>query len=68
MAFPDLFADDNTCYATGLELGRYICATYRNWDNYKPEDEIAASNEDDEEPEDIKELLGNQYALYGVYN
>lgn len=29
-AFLDLFADNTTCFTTGLKLNRYVCAAYRN--------------------------------------
>lgn len=68
-AFPDLFADSTVRFATGLELSRYVYAARGNWNNYKPDDEVAASDkENDEETEDIEGPPDDPYALYGVYN
>ncbi|WP_375449060.1 hypothetical protein [uncultured Nostoc sp.] len=67
-AFSDLFADDIARLATGLELGRYICAARRNWDNYKLKDRFAAGDEEDKKRKDIEEPLDNSYALYGIYD
>ncbi len=67
LAFPDLFADDTACLATGLELDRYVYATYRNWDNYEPDNEVAVGNEEnDEKMEDIKGSPDNLYAFYDI--
>ena len=68
MVFPDLFINDTIRLATGLKLCKYVCAARENWDNYKPENEFVAGNEEDKELENIERFLGNQYALYSVYN
>ncbi len=51
LAFPDLFADSTVCLATGLELGRYVYAAYKNCDNYEPHNEVVANNEENDEEE-----------------
>lgn len=69
LVFFNLFADNITHPATGLELGRYVYAVWGNWDNNKPDDEVAASNkENDEEIKNMKEPLDNLYIFYGIYN
>lgn len=68
-AFPDLFANGTTCFATSLELSRYIYVVCEIWDNYKPDDGVVAGNEEnDEEIEDIKGPPDNLYAFDGIYN
>ena len=69
LAFLDLFVDDTACFATSLELSRYIYATYGNWDNYKPDKKVIAGNKkNDKEKKDMEGLPDDSYALYGVYN
>ncbi len=68
LAFPDLFAEGTARLSTGVELARYVSTARRNWDNYEPDNNIAAGVEknDDEDigrgpPEDL-------YELYDVYD
>lgn len=67
MAFLDLFAGGTACFATRLKLGRYVYTACKNWDNYKPDNEVAA----DDEKNDVEEIEGslkNLYILYDIYN
>ncbi len=69
LAFPELFPDGTIRLAIGLELNRYVYIAHRNWDNYKLNDEVVASNEEnDKEIEYIEGPLDDSYALYGIYN
>lgn len=69
LAFLDLFADGIARLAIGWELSRYIYTACTNWDNYKPDNEVAAGDkENDEETEDIEGPPDNPYVLYGVYD
>ncbi len=67
LALSDLFADGTAYFATGLELGRYIYSACKNWDNYEPDNKVAADNEKNDK-EEMEGLLDNLYALYDVYD
>lgn len=61
--------DGTICLITDLKLGRYIYTACKNWNNYKSDNKVVASNEkNNEETWDIKGLLDNPYALYDIYN
>lgn len=69
MVFLDLIADDTACFATGLELDRYIYVVCRNRDNYKLDDYVAASNKkNDEKTEDMERFPDNLYVFYSIHN
>ncbi len=65
--FPDLFADGTACLATGLELGGCVYVAHRNWDNYEPDNEVAADNEENDE-EEMEKSSDDPYALYDMYD
>lgn len=67
-AFPDLFVEGTAHLSTGVELARYIPSARGNWDNYKPDDNIAAKVEENDDKDIGKSPPDNPYELYGVYN
>ncbi len=67
-AFPDLFAESTACLFTGIELARYISSAQGNWDNYEPDDNIAAGVEENDNEDIGKGPPDDSYELYGVYD
>lgn len=67
-AFPDLFIEGTARLSTGIELARYIPSARGNWDNYKPDDNIVAELEENDDKDIGKSPSDNPYELYGIYN
>lgn len=67
-AFPDLFAEITARLSTGVELARYVSFACRNWDNYEPNNNIAAGVKENNDEDMGRGHPDNPYELYGVYN
>lgn len=67
-AFYDLFVEDTARLSTGVELARYVSSACGNWDNYKPDENIAAGVKENDNEDIGRGLPDNPYKLYGVYD
>lgn len=62
----NLFIKDTTCLFTSLKLLKYVLYSYKNWDNYEPDDKtIVKVKENNNENIDGKSP-NNLYKLYSV--
>ncbi len=68
LAFSDLFTKGTTRLSTDIELARYISSARRNWDNYEPDDNIAAGVKENDDRDIGRSPLNNPYELYSIYN
>lgn len=69
--FSDLFVESKICLPTGVKFARYVSSTYRNWNNYKLDNNSAAAGikiEDNNDENMGGELMDNPYEPYDVYD
>lgn len=72
-AFKNLFARKITSLSTGINLGKYVQTTQKNWDNYNLNNVTDFDNKykDDENNKNKnidKRSPNNLNKLYGIYN
>lgn len=64
-----MFVDGTIHLTIGLELGKYIYAICKNWNNYEPNDKVVAGNKkNDKETKNMEGPPDDLYILYGIYN
>lgn len=66
--FPDFFAEDTAHLFTDIKLARYLFSTYRNQDNYEPDDNIAAGVKENNDENLGGGSPNNAYEFYDMYN
>lgn len=54
--------------STSVKLARYVSSACRNWDNYEPDDNIAAEVEEINDENMGEYFLDDLYELYDMYD
>lgn len=67
-AFLDLFAEGTARLSTDIELARYISFTRGNWDNYEPNNNIAAGVKKNNDENMSGSSPDNFYEFYSMYD
>lgn len=65
-AFPDFFAEGTARLSTAVKFARYLSFAWGNWDNYKPNDNIAARVQENNDEDMSRGPPNNLYKLYGI--